>query len=325
MAHHLGYNHTVVPGYQDDLLQMLNSNAELGQGLAPIIHEVDAWKELSKWFSSTQQGGLFVGEIEGRYRNPPLNSELDVVRLEFRDHTGMPSLNRVLPHQQYTVLEQAMSQGYSEYMNRCPPTGDLQKKRYYLWLDQHKRKLYAWRENFAGPFTNVRVPLLDNDILEFMMTVPISSRLNKRLFISTVTKMFPDLFKFKRAATSGFSEYRWERAALSVHHPEIEDFVSNQDSPLDEFIPPDVILDLLKEQRASIVQTNSGFRGMARVSRLRVLNSSIASWGIRKWRGSRTYEKKIRQATFLISALHLRLYLHKRLNKRSPIRSAVVV
>jgi len=55
--------------------------------------------------------------------------------------------------------------------------------------------------------------------------------------------MFPDLFKFKRATTSGFSEYTWERATLGVHHPEIEDFVSSQDSLLDEFIPPDVILD----------------------------------------------------------------------------------
>ncbi len=147
----------------------------------------------------------------------------------------------------------------------------------------------------------------------------------KRLYEETVKKMFPDLFKFKRATTSGFSSYNWERALLSVHHPEVEDFVSTQDSPLDEFIPPDVILGMLKEQRASMVRTGRGLRGMARESRLKVLNSPIAEWGIRKWRGNRLEEKKIRQATFLISALHLRFYLQKRLNKRSRVRSMVEV
>jgi len=327
MAHQLGYNHRVVTGFQDALPEMLNSSTELGQGLASVVYEVDAWKELSNWFSSTQQGALFVGDVTmgvgGRY--VPLRSDLDVLRCQFRDLTGMPWLSRALPHQQYTVFKKAMSQGYSELLGRCPPTDDYQKKRTYLALDQGWCKHFAWRENFAGPFTNVREPLMDNDILDFMMTVPMSQRPDKRLYIDTVTRMFPDLFKFKRAATSGFSSYSWERAALSVRHPEIEDFLSNQDSPLDEFIPPGVILDLLREQRASIAQTNRGLKGIVRSSRLKVLNSPMAQWGIRKWRGNRLEEKKIRQATFLISALHLRLSLHRRLNKRSPVRSEVVV
>jgi len=322
MAHHLGYTHTIVPGYQDVLPEMLNANAELGQGLAPIIHEVDAWKDLSKWFSTTQQGALFVGEIlmGGRHRKRPLKSDLDVIREFYRDVTGMPRLSRVLPHQEYAVLEEAMSQGYSEFINRCPPTDDYYKKRTYLMLDQDLRKNYAWRANFAGPFINIRFHLLDNDIIEFMTTVPMSLKLNYHLYRSTVTKMFPDLFKIKRATTSGFSEYSWEREALSTRYPEIEDFVSNQDSPLDEFIPPDVILDLLKEQRASLVRRSRRLRDIVRSSRLKVLNSSIASWGIRKLPGTRGSQLRIRQPTFLISALYLRLYLQKRLASRSPDR-----
>jgi len=327
MAHQLGYNHTVVPGYQDALPEMLNSNAELGNGLASIIHEVDAWKDLSKWFSSTQQGALFVGEIlmGGSRVHYPLNSDLDILKHQFLDVNGMPWLRRVLPHQQHTVLEQAMSQGRSEILGRFPPTDDYYKNWIYLRLDQGMRMMPAFRENFAGPFINVRSPLLDNDIIEFMMTVPMSLKRNDHLYRSTVTKMFPELFKFKRATTSGFSEYNWERSALCTHHPEIEDFVLNQESPLDEFIPPDVILDLLKEQRASILRTNRSFRGMARVSRLKVLRSSFASWGIQKWRGSRGYELKMRTATFLISALYIRFYLHNRLASRSAARSAAVI
>jgi len=327
MAHNLGYKHTVVPAYQDELPQMLNSNAELGQGLAAIVYEVDAWKELSNWFSSTQQGALFVGEVAmGGFPRPrPLRSDLDVIRILYKDITGMPWLSSVLPHQEYTVLEQAMSQGYSEFINRGPPTDDYQRKMTYLDLDQGDRKIPAWRENFAGPFIKVRSPLLDNDIIEFMATVPLHLTLNFHLYRSTVTKMFPDLFKFKRAATSGFSSYNWERAALSVRHPEIDDFVSNQDSPLDEFIPPNVILDLLRQQRASLVRTNRGMRGIVRTSRLKVLNSSIAKWGIRKLPGTRGSQLRIRQATFLVSALHLRLSLHWRLNKRSLVCSELMV
>ena len=203
MAHQLGYNHIVVPGFQDKLPQMLNSSAELGQGLAPFVYEVDAWKELSKWFSSTQQGALFVGEAAWenlRYRS--LRSDLDILRLRFRDLTGMPWLRAVLTQQQYTVLEKAMSQGYSELIGRCPPTDDYQTKRTYLSLAQGNRTQFALRENFAGPFINVRSPLLDKDILEFMMTIPSSVSQTKRIYIDTVTRMFPDLFKFKRAATT---------------------------------------------------------------------------------------------------------------------------
>jgi len=327
MAHQLGYNHTVVPGYQDELPEMLNSNAELGQGLAAIIHEVDAWKELSKWFSSTPQGALFVGEIlmGGRHRNRPLKSDLDIIREIYRDINGAPWLGRFLPYEHYTALEHAMSQGYSEFINRCPPTDDYHKKRTFLSLDQAHRKLYAFREHFSGPFINVRSPLLDNDIIEFMMTVPMSLKHNYRLYRSTVRKMFPDLFKFKRATTSGFSEYSWERAALSVHHSEIEDFVSNQGSLLDELIPPDVILDLLREQRASIVLTSRGVRRKVRSSRLKVLNSSIGKWVICKFPGTRGSQLRIRQATFLTSALCIRLFLHNRLRRRSTSRSAAVV
>jgi len=189
MARQLGYNHTVVPGYQDALPEMLNSNAELGQNLAAIVYEVDAWKELSSWFSSTQQGALFVGETPwGNLRTLPLRSNLDVIRRFYRGITGMPWLSRVLPHQEYTVLEQAMSQGYSETINRCPPTDDYQKRSTYLYLDQGRRKLLTWRENFAGPFISVRSPLLDNDIIEFMAAVPMSLVRNNHLYESTVTK-----------------------------------------------------------------------------------------------------------------------------------------
>jgi len=303
-----------VHGFQDALPEMLNASAELGQGLASVVYEVDAWKELSKWFASTQQGALFVGEIAmgGSQRYRPLRSDLDILRLIYRDLTGSPWLSRVLPHRQYAVLKQAMSKGYSELLGRCPPTDDFQKKKTYLRA-QTRRKLLAWRENFAGPFINVRSPLLDNDIIEFMATVPMSLKQNNYLYKSTIKKMFPDLFKFKRATTSGFSSYNWERALLSVHHPEVEDFVSTQDSPLDEFVSPDVILGLMKEQRASIAQTNRGLKGMVRSSRLKALNSPIAEWGIRKLPGTRGSQLRIRQATFLISALHIRLSLHKRL------------
>jgi len=326
MAHQLGYNHTVVPGYRDQLPEMLTSNAELGHGLTAVVYEVDAWKELSKWFSSTQPGALFVGERSMGNRFRPLGSDRDLLAASFwQDLTGMPWLRTLLPHQEYTALQESMSQGFSEMLNRCPPTNDFYIKRAFLSINQGQRKQLTLREHFAGPFIDVRNPLLDNDVLDFIMTIPTPLRLGQHLYKETVTKMFPGLFKFKRATTSGFSSYAWERAALSVHHPEVEDFVSNQDSPLDELVSPDVILGLLKEQRASITQTNRGLKGIVRSSRLKVLNSPIAEWGIRKWRSNRRVEKKIRQATFLISALHIRLSLHKRLGRGSPVRSEVVV
>jgi len=279
-----------------------------------MIHEVDAWRELSQWFSSTPGGALFAGDIcTGGIRRRPIKSDLDVIRKIYKqDLTGVRQLSRALPHQQYTALEKAMSQGYSDILGRCPPTDAIWKKIAYLRVDQGERRFCAWRENFAGPFINVRSPILDKDVIEFMATVPRSLKRNSYLYKSTVKKMFPDPFKFKRATTSGFSEYTWERANLGVYHPEIEDFVANQDSLLDEFIPPDVF-----------ERTNRGVRAMVRKPRLKKVLSPIAKWGIRNWPGSLERDLRMRQPLFLAYALQIRVYLHKRLSTRSPVRPKV--
>jgi len=146
MAHHLGYNHRVVRGFQDALPKMLNSSTEMGHGLTAVVYEVDAWKELSNWFSMTQRGVLFVGERAMGYRFRPLGSDRDLLAAtKWRDFTGMPWLIRELPRHGYTVLQEALSQGSSEILNLCPPTNDFHRKRTFLEIDQVLRNTLAWR------------------------------------------------------------------------------------------------------------------------------------------------------------------------------------
>jgi hypothetical protein len=84
---------------------------------------------------------------------------------------------------------------------RAVSYGNWHHAKDYLYLDQRLGNLILpWREACVSDGASVRSPLLDNDILDFMMHVPASERLNKRHYRRTITAMFPQLFNIPRCS-----------------------------------------------------------------------------------------------------------------------------
>jgi hypothetical protein len=79
------------------------------------------------------------------------------------------------------------------------------------------------------------------------MKLPAELRDSKILYKKTLSEMFPDLFEIKRAHTSG--GVNWRKEFINWQEDIISCFLSQQ-SKLDNVIPPEIIIDLIKKNRS---------------------------------------------------------------------------
>ena len=246
MSNYLGFKHDIVQSYKGNLLDTLNRNANMGHGLANFCDEVDAWMELADQFSS-KPSVLFVAEECFGWTDCQLLSNFDVLNSVYIfDFLGLGWLRGILSESVYRTLHDALAQEVSHILKRCPPTDDYHDVKDYLYLDQRMSNfLLPWREFFAGPFVTVRNPFLDNSILDFMMTIPSPLRRGKRLYIETVSEMFPELFRFPRATADSYVP-DWRHEFSNKHHT-LERLVLSQESKLDAIIPPQAILKIMQK------------------------------------------------------------------------------
>ena len=249
MANCLGYGHRIVRSYKGNLLDTLGHNADLGQGLANFCDEVDAWLEMGTEFSASKSSILLVADECFGWTDCELNSNIDVLEsVSIYDFNGLHWLRNRLSEGVYRTLYEALEQDISYMLRRCPPSEDYHDAKDFLYLDQRLNNvILQWREFFAGKFIIVRNPFLDNAIIDFMTRIPSSLRRGKRLYIETVTQMFPQLFRIERATTDSYAP-NWKQEFRCNRHA-IKKLVLSQDSKLDTIIPPEVILKLLKDKK----------------------------------------------------------------------------
>ena len=316
MACHVGYRHTIVPGYRYDLMELFRNVSQLGQGLTGSVYEADAWKELADRFCVTQPGILFVGDECFGWQDGELSSRQDVLNsVGIRDFSALDWLRHLLPQNSFDALRDALAEEIEEVLKRCPVSSDYHDSKDFLYLDQRLGRLLAWRECFAAPFIDVRFPLLDNQILDFMTRIPSSWRRGKQLYKHTATQMFPTLFRVKRAATANIDFQNWERLSLVTYTSEIDSFLSDEDSALDELIPPELISRLLGEIRASS-QSLSLRRIRRQAARMFPKGSQRIRWAYGKFRPQLSDDRTIKPARFLFRTLFLRTFFHSRLQTR---------
>ncbi len=249
LANCFGFNHKIIQSYKGGLLGIINHNANLNQGVANFCDEVDAWIEMAEDFSAKSKSALFVGDECFGWKDCELNSGIDVLNsVAIYDFGGLSWLQDMLPKEIYNTLSNGLNEDISQILRRCPPTRDYHDSKDFLYLDQRlSNDILAWRVFFAGQFVMVRNPFLDNSILDFMMKIPSSLRCGKRFYKETIIKMFPDLFRFRRARASDYVA-NWKNE-LAFQLPAIKSLISSRYSKLDEIIPPEVILQLLEENK----------------------------------------------------------------------------
>jgi len=116
-------------------------------------------------------------------------------------------LKGLLKEDVYRRLEQR----YSDEIRRVSASGKLNDyTRFYTMLNYYRMK---WIE--------IRTPLLDNDILDFILRLPLKYLLGKSLWIKTVKNTFPILGNLAIAKTNNLPDW----PELLQHDKKIQDFV----------------------------------------------------------------------------------------------------
>jgi len=194
-----------------------------------------------------------------------------VLHVQITDSLSGVNIAGDIGHQITMTLDEKFSESkditeFFEYDKGSYVAGRLKYNLYdlegYIHLDQYlSNYLLPNKEYFMGNFVNVENPFLDNDILDFMMKIPVSLRFDRRLYKDTVSQMFPQLFAIKRAK---FNEYYtdWGKE-LFQHQKEIEASLYSQKSILDELIPPENIIKFMRN--GLISKTSLMTRGREKV------------------------------------------------------------
>jgi hypothetical protein len=216
-------------------------NAALGQGIAPPCDEIDSWRRLAESFDAAPNPKLFVGDECLGWINYRLASNQEI--LAAVQIMGASALLPIIPLLNPAVAGEA-AQGVKDdvraILDRCPPARHPHDTKDFLYLDQRMpATVMLWRECFPGRVVQVCSPLLDNNILDFMKSVPTRLRRQKLLYRRTIRRLFPQLFKIRR---SRFSTYQAPvRRELLARRDQIEQLVRRQESLLDGIVEPDVV------------------------------------------------------------------------------------
>ncbi len=241
-----GYTHELVPSFDGDAVQTLRRNGHLSNGMIQACDEIDALYRLGEQADGAPV--LYVGDTLW------LGSTAELTTIQAaRSAAYMPDFNQLcwlerwLGSSLYQQFDAAVHAEIHAAIRHVPPTADLYNFRDMLRFDQAMpRGMGAWRECYAGHFFMLANPLLDDDMLELILRTPSSLRRGKRLYIETVTEMFPKLFALPRAVTASYASY-WPEA-IRQQNAGLRAFVAGEASPLDDIIAPDIIIGLLAAQ-----------------------------------------------------------------------------
>lgn len=249
IANYLGLNHRFLESCKCSLPDIITCSATFGRGMVTdAACETDAYMEMANDFSETSTI-LFVADECFGYYHWKVRSNIDALKcIRVCDFHVLSWLSDILSEKVYNTLCEGINDDIQQIVGRCPPTKDYHNSMDFLYLDQRlPNVLLSWREYFPGQFVTVRNPFLDNSILDFMTQLPKALRRGKLLYMRAITRMFPDLYRFKTAHTSScFPDWR---NGLIAQFEAVEELISSEDSRLDNTIPPELILNLLRENR----------------------------------------------------------------------------
>ena len=108
--------------------------------------------------------------------------------------SDLPAYRTLLNPVQHRRLEGLADDLLAEILARCP-AGGVHDRKDFLYLDQRLTYYLHPLNAFKTLEVEARRPYLDNDLLDFVTTLPLRYRLDKALFRRTVVGMFPDLFE----------------------------------------------------------------------------------------------------------------------------------
>lgn len=301
----LGYEHVTFPGYRDDFLRSLEGNLHT-RGTCQFVLETDAWREVAGWTRKAAGrpvlllGDQGVGSKAMRFLATPRDA---LYSLGIQGLERLGPLREALPVEARGRIEEELESDLDAILAKAPPLDDPRDVRHWLYLDQITVKLLGWREFFARRAGVPRYPLLDSELVEFAAGLPIPLRSDKRLLREMARARFPAVFRGPRA-TRMPTLAAWGRSALAPARDELVARVREEPSPLDEYVPPELLVALLE----GAPMANPVLRSREKLrSRARRLLQRVPG-GVRAGRRLGLAERRpvLRSHQFLVRALYLR-------------------
>ncbi|MBN2292955.1 MAG: hypothetical protein JXM70_11050 [Pirellulales bacterium] len=246
MAELAGYTHRMVRGYEGNILDWISRNGSFDNGLTQPSNEIDGLLKLSDDFNRVPGSVAFTGVQCFGFPDHFLQSREDVLNsLQLFDPGSAPALMNMFNQDTWRQVVDGLTADRELITRRYLEVKDLYDLKDILYVDQRVNYyILPEKEYYMGDFIHTIHPFLDNAVVDFMMKVPIASRLDRYLYRNSVTEMLPQLFAIKRAATGELTT-DWAEE-FEVRADEIKQMLFSQRSILDEFISPQSIVDFME-------------------------------------------------------------------------------
>lgn len=317
MANWVGFNHRIIQVEDSNIANLIEHGVRLGRGMLPgNFDEIATYIKMNRDFFQNLPSSLFVADECFGWLDRQLSDDITLMNcVRVYGFDVLSWLQNYMSVETYRMLNDALRNDLVEILKRCPGSDDYHNNKDFLYLDQRLSNfILPWREFLAGQFVNVRNPFLDNSILDFMMKLPSSLRRGKYLYIQTITQMFPDLFRFRRASTCSYV-INWRRALVSEHNS-IKRLVESQDSMLDEIITPREIINLMErgESLITLSPKSKMIRSARRFLRETRLNGTFVERNLSRFFHKHPLKENVDLSTFLRRVLVARRALVNKQN-----------
>lgn len=234
LAHQLNARHQFYHLSAEEVVNNFREFVFLGEGLTWFPESYEVFHQIR-----SQQGVDIVlrgDEVFGCLKIWVHDEHTMFRGLSLRSLRLIPSYRRILRQPYYHLLSEHDDATSRLVSTRCHAKNIYHRKHFFL-LDIYQ-KYYLNPLNYVKTFAMESLnPWLDYDILDFVSDLPLKYKLDKSLYIKTVTKMFPDLFK-ETARRDNIIDWR----ASFKNSPELQRFIYRelveQPDMLGEFVDP---------------------------------------------------------------------------------------
>ncbi len=248
IATSVGFAHRTIESYGGDLVGHVRLNARMGQGVSPVCDEIDGWREVGRIAEGDARPTLLVGDHflpDRPEAGPALDKKYPPGKM--RPFEVAAWLEPHLPSEVYRSFVEGVRDDVASLhaqVAHAPTRIDN-----LIYLEQRlPNVVLAWRHAFAGPSFNVRTPFLDNDVMDFLATLP-GPVLRSRFYHDAVRRAYPQAFQIPLAETAGY--YPPLKTELARNANACRALIRETPSRLDELLPPALGLWLVDRVAAS--------------------------------------------------------------------------
>lgn len=222
------------PIYNTSVINNLQLNAYLTQGVARPCEEIDALTTLYQ--KSEPNFEIFLGDECFGINDEVLFSEEDALKSHriYRFH-NLLFMKRYFQKSVYEKLESKASVIFKDLLLSLPKFDSYFDLKHYLYFKIRVTGILAmWRDFFYKRFANAYNPLLDYNILEFVLKLKPSLRKNRYFLKVAAKSIFPNIFNIPRAKFSNAPNKKQLYSQLQIELLDNKDLFEK--NILDEYI-----------------------------------------------------------------------------------------